>query len=80
MQLLSNEILRKLPALYSQENQKDPLVVVKFFDPTGSWTWYAWEGSPVDEHGYYDTDKEKVLSILRARDRVREGDWLLFLK
>jgi hypothetical protein len=60
MQLLSNEILRKLLALYSQENQKDPLVVCKFFDPTGSWTWHAWEGSPVDEHGYYDTDKEKV--------------------
>jgi hypothetical protein len=31
-----------------------------FFDPTGSWTWYAYEGSPVDEKGYFDTDKEKV--------------------
>jgi hypothetical protein len=46
--------------LYSQENEVDPMVVCKFFDPVGSWTWYAYEGSPVDEDGYYDTDKEKV--------------------
>jgi hypothetical protein len=51
--------LRK-PALYSQEQERDPLVVVKYFDPVGSWTWYATEGSPVDEDGYYDTNKPKV--------------------
>jgi DUF2958 family protein len=60
MKVLTKEILRKLPALYSQENEKDPLVICKFFDPTGSWTWYAYEGSPVDENGYFDTDNEKV--------------------
>src|SRR5512147_1731293 len=60
MQLLTQEIKQKLPALYSQENENDPLVVCKFFDPTGSWTWYAYEGSPVDENGYFDTDKPKV--------------------
>ena len=49
-----------MPPLYSQENERDPMVVCKFFDPVGSWTWYATEGSPVDEDGYYDTDKEKV--------------------
>lgn len=50
----------KLPALYSQEQEQDPTVLCKFFDPVGSWTWYAYEGSPVDEDGYYDTDKPKV--------------------
>ncbi len=49
-----------MPALYSQEEVQDPMVVCKFFDPVGSWTWYATEGSPVDEDGYYDTNKEKV--------------------
>ena len=49
-----------MPPLYSQEHEPDPLVVCKFFDPVGSWTWYATEGSPVDEDGYYDTDKAKV--------------------
>jgi hypothetical protein len=60
MKLLTEEIKSKLPALYSQERELDPLVVCKFFDPTGSWTWYAYEGSPVDENGYFDTDNEKV--------------------
>ncbi len=60
MKLLTKEIKQKLPALYSQENEKDPMVICKFFDPAGSWTWYAIEGSPVDENGFYDTDKEKV--------------------
>jgi hypothetical protein len=45
MKLLTKEILSKLPPLYSQENNPDPTVWVKFFDPTGSWTWYATEGS-----------------------------------
>ncbi len=60
MKLLTKEIRRRLPALYSQEDEKDPMVICKFFDPSGLWTWYAIEGSPVDENGYYDTDKEKV--------------------
>lgn len=36
------------------------MVICKFFTPDAGWTWYAIEGSPVDESGYYDTDKEKV--------------------
>ena len=51
--LLPETLKEKLPTLYSQEKEADPLVVCKFFDPVGSWTWYATEGSPVDEDGYY---------------------------
>ena len=60
MKLLTEEIKQQLPPLYAQENEKDPWVYCKFFDPVGSWIWYAIEGSPVDESGYFDTDKEKV--------------------
>ena len=60
IKLLTQKIKKQLPALYSQEQVKDPWVICKFFDPTGSWVWYAIEGSPVDENGFYDTDKEKV--------------------
>jgi hypothetical protein len=60
MQLLTEEVRKKLPPLYSQENVTDPVVICKFFYPDFSWTWYAIEGSPVDEDGYYDTDKDKV--------------------
>ena len=43
MMLLTKEILKQLPPLYSQENEKDPLVICKFFYPDFSWTWYAIE-------------------------------------
>lgn len=35
--------------LYSQENETDPLVVAKFFDPCGSATWFLTEYNPVDK-------------------------------
>ena len=48
MQLLTEEMRKKLPALYSQENEADPMVYVKYFDPVGSWTWYVTEGEERD--------------------------------
>ena len=48
MKLLTEEIKSVLPVLYAQENEKDPMVYAKFFDPTGSWTWYATEGEETD--------------------------------
>jgi len=52
MKLLTKEIRKNLPKLYSQENVKDPLVQVKFFHPMSDWTWYATEGQPVlDDDG-----------------------------
>lgn len=47
MKLLTEEIKEKLPALYAQEKDSDPMVYVKYFDPTGSWTWYALEGEEI---------------------------------
>ena len=60
MKLLTQELRKKLPPLYSQQKEADPQVICKFFHPLSSMTWYAIEGSPVDADGYYDTDKEKV--------------------
>lgn len=34
--------------LYSQENESDPIVVAKLFDPCGSATWYLTEYNPMD--------------------------------
>jgi hypothetical protein len=60
-ELLDTETRAKLPPLYSGERLGlEAQAVVKYFSPDSGWTWYASEGSPVDEHGYYDTDKEKV--------------------
>jgi len=44
MKLLTKAIEKKLPKLYSQENEKNPKIIVKFFHPMSSYTWYAYEG------------------------------------
>lgn len=54
MKLLTQELKAKIPALYSQENEKDPMVICKFFDPTGSWSWYVLEGE--EKECDYGTD------------------------
>src|SRR6266508_6250509 len=43
MKLLTKEILKNLPPLYAVENQKDPMVLIKFFTPWTDWTWYVLE-------------------------------------
>ena len=50
MKLLTQEIRKKLPALYSQEHLGSKAVaVVKFFTPDSSWTWYgiSWDGKDI---------------------------------
>ena len=44
MKLLTKEIRETLPALYSQEDNPDPLVRVHFFSPSGTGDWYVTEG------------------------------------
>jgi len=44
MKLLTKEIEKKLPKLYSQEHEKNPAIIVKFFCPWNQWTWFSCEG------------------------------------
>jgi len=47
MKLLTEEIKKKLPALYSQDGKGDKAIAyVKFFTPDSSWTWWATEYDP----------------------------------
>jgi len=57
MKLLTKEIIEKLPRLGTQDGKapEEVKVIVKFFDPTGSWTWFAIEGQPV-----YDEQQKEV--------------------
>lgn len=52
MKLLTKAVEKSLPALYSQEKNPDPTVVVKFFNPCGAATWYIiegeWQGEPTN--------------------------------
>ena len=54
MNLMTDELKKQMPALYSQEHENDPLARVKFFTPWGhgpceaGWTWYGIEFDGVD--------------------------------
>lgn len=50
-----------IPPLYSTEKAtKDPIVQEHLYCPRNGWHWYIYEGSPVDDEGYYDTNRPKV--------------------
>ena len=60
MKLLTKEIKKALPALYATDGVKVSPVVVKFFCPWNSWTWYAIEGSPTcPECGAFDCSESE---------------------
>lgn len=48
MKLLTKEVLERLPALGTTDNLSldDHVLQVKFFDPYGSWSWFAVEYDP----------------------------------
>ena len=74
MQLLTKEIENRFKKIGSQEKIKDPEIIVKFFDPTGSWTWYATEYNSKDQiffglvHGW---DKELGYFSLEELESVK---------
>ena len=44
LKLMTEELRKKVPGLYSQENLGgDAVAYVKFFTPDGGWTWYGTE-------------------------------------
>lgn len=49
MKLLTKELLKRFKQVGSQEDIKDPLIIAKFFNPTGAGTWYATEYNPDDK-------------------------------
>ena len=54
--LIPSVVKPKLPALYSTDGERDPMVYLKFFNPVGRGTWYLTEFNPEDNlaFGYAD--------------------------
>ncbi len=46
MKLLTKELLMRFEKVGRQEDDKDPIVIAKFFNPTGAGTWLATEYDP----------------------------------
>ena len=40
---MTKELLQRFEKVGSQENENDPIVIAKFFNPCGAGTWYATE-------------------------------------
>ncbi len=67
MMLLTKEIRKKLPELYSQDGKPHDQIpiIVKFFNPVGAGTWLIWEGSPlIDEDEDSDTCGQEIDFIM----------------
>ena len=76
MKLLTQAMLEKLPPLYATEQEKDPIVWVKFFFPFSNWYWYGIEFDGQDlffglaagfevELGYFSLSE-----LQKTRDKV----------
>lgn len=66
MMLLTKKDRAKLPQLYSQDENPDPRVWIKFFCPWNDWVWLATEGSGV---GYVEHDLAQRDNILESNTR-----------
>jgi len=67
-----NTLFKKYP-LYSQQDNKDPLIITKLFDTCGSATWYLTEYDPVDKiaFGYVTgmiADEWGYVSLIELED------------
>ena len=49
MKLLTKELEKRFKDVGGQEDIKDPIVIAKFFNPTGAGSWYATEYDPEDK-------------------------------
>ena len=48
MELLTDELKAKMPALYSTELTTNKTTICKFFNPCGAGTWYVVEGEEME--------------------------------
>ena len=46
MKLMTKELEERFAQVGSQAQEKDPLIIAKFFNPTGAGNWYASEYDP----------------------------------
>lgn len=79
MKLLTKALKAKIPAIGSQDDVFDPMVICKYFDPTGSWSWYVMEGEEREDgtfefYGYVaGTTPEFGYFTLRDLETAKEN-------
>lgn len=74
MMLLTQDLIRTLPALRSTDGQGDAAIArCKFFTPWSNWTWYVTEGAAVLDDG-----REIALREVDARAAAKVKDILFY--
>ena len=73
MKLFTKEILKKLPALYTQEAHENPeaemVFYVKLFTPDSNWTWFIAEYDPEKEIAWgYVMGHEKEFGTIDIKE------------
>jgi hypothetical protein len=78
MQLLTNTLIKRFAEVGNQEDNTDPIVIAKFFNPCGAGTWLATEynqeeqlffgyvsifGDHCDEWGYFSLKELEDLKL-----------------
>jgi Protein of unknown function (DUF2958) len=53
MELLPQEVRATIPPLYATENEPDPIVWVKYFNPWSDWVWYIIEFEEVEGAAFF---------------------------
>ena len=48
MKLMNKDIIKQAQKQYCLGSDMDQLIIAKFFDPTGSWSWYLMNQDPED--------------------------------
>jgi hypothetical protein len=78
MKLLTQQIIKALPPLYSTENTplKEKLVICKFFTPDSNWTWFVFEGEPISESDYGTKDDFEFFGMVHGHEK-EQGYFLL---
>jgi hypothetical protein len=85
MKLLTKELANKLPALYSQENNSEPVAQVRFFSIASQWEWFAVEFDGEDlfyglvkgfetELGYFSLSELQGLTAMNGMLPLIERD------
>lgn len=74
--LITQQLRKEFARIGDQRNESDPLIVAKFFNPTGAGTWYAIAYDPedntcfgyvtdfgFDELGYFSIDELESITV-----------------
>lgn len=76
MQLMTKQLEARFAAIGRQDGKDDPIVVAKFFNPTGAGTWYATEISEFRMHNPI-TGARKVTNDFKVKEEAAGLGYLI---